>query len=253
MNFDTSPLNPLLAELNHHPIYAALRNLDDLRYFMSQHVYSVWDFMSLVKYLQHHIAPAGAPWLPSRIDPAVQRFINELVLEEETDQGLPDDNGVKTYRSHFMMYCEAMREIGADADTPLAFVEQVRTQGFAAAITQVPDPAQYFVRQTFAFISSGKAHTVAAALALGREHIIPGMFQNLLDKMGIDESRAPVFYYYLKRHIFLDGDFHGPMSRRLLQQLCADDARKHSEALNAAQDAIKARIAFWDGVLAGLT
>jgi pterin-4a-carbinolamine dehydratase len=35
--------------LNHHPLYAAVQNLDVLRLFMSHHIYPVWDFMSLAK------------------------------------------------------------------------------------------------------------------------------------------------------------------------------------------------------------
>jgi hypothetical protein len=47
--------------------------------FMQHHVYSVWDFMSIVKYLQQQIAPTQVPWIPFG-DGSVRRFINELVL-----------------------------------------------------------------------------------------------------------------------------------------------------------------------------
>jgi hypothetical protein len=78
----------LQQRLDSHPIYGALETVDDLRVFMQHHVHSVWDFMSLIKYLQHHVAPARWPWTPGP-DAEVQRFINELVLEEETDQNAP--------------------------------------------------------------------------------------------------------------------------------------------------------------------
>jgi hypothetical protein len=251
---DMTRLTPLQQQLNHHPIYEAVQSLDDLQIFMAHHVYPVWDFMSLVKDVQQQIAPAGAPWLPAKVDGALQRFINELVLEEESDASLPDANGEKTYTSHFIMYCQAMREVAADADTPLRFVDTVASQGLEAALNHpdVPRPAQVFMRQTFEFIHSNKPHVVAAALALGREHIIPTMFQTLLDKMGIQEAQAPVFHYYLQRHIFLDGDFHGPMSMRLLENLCGNNKLSWQEAEQAAVQAIQARIEFWDGVLASL-
>ncbi|MCX8085549.1 MAG: DUF3050 domain-containing protein, partial [Rhodocyclaceae bacterium] len=46
----------LAPALNAHPLYARVQTLDDLRVFMAHHVYSVWDFMSLLKCLQGHIA-----------------------------------------------------------------------------------------------------------------------------------------------------------------------------------------------------
>jgi hypothetical protein len=70
--------------------------------------------------------------------------------------------------------------------------------------------------------------------------------------MGITEQQAPVFHYYLRRHIHLDEDFHAPLSLRLLQGLCAGDPARIDEARNAALQAVDARLAFWDGVCAAL-
>jgi hypothetical protein len=89
---------------------------------------------------------------------------------------------------------------------------------------------------------------VAAALAVGREHIIPDMFRRLLKAMSISQQQAPMFHYYLERHIHLDEGSHGPMSIRLLEVLCRNESEQQ-EAVKFAQDAIKARIQFWDGAL----
>lgn len=243
-------IESLRLRLEAHPIYAAVTNLDDLRVFMQHHVYSVWDFMSLIKYLQNEVAPARWPWTPSG-DASVQRFINELVLEEETDISLPGREG---HTSHFMLYLEAMREIGADADTPARFVQQVAEQGIDTALASglAPAPSAAFTRSTFDFLASGKPHAVAAALALGREHVIPSMFRAFLARMAVTEAQAPSFHYYLNRHVHLDEDFHAPLSLRLLAALCGDDAEKWREAEAAAEAAVNARIHFWDGVLNAL-
>jgi len=243
-------IESLRVKLEAHPIYASVRTLDDLRVFMQHHVYSVWDFMSLIKYLQNEVAPARWPWTP-RGDASVQRFINELVLEEETDVALPGREG---HTSHFMLYLAAMREIGADADIPARFVDRVAEQGVDAALGSglAPAPSAAFTRSTFDFLASGKPHTVAAALALGREHVIPSMFRAFLSRMGVSETEAPSFHYYLNRHVHLDEDFHAPLSLRLLAALCGDDAGKWREAEAAAEAAVDARILFWDGVLQAL-
>jgi hypothetical protein len=249
--FEPEFIAGLRDRLDSHPIYASLRTLDDLRVFMAHHVHSVWDFMSLIKYLQHAVAPARWPWTPGA-DPAIQRFINELVLEEETDAAGPAHPG--EFSSHFQLYLGAMREIGADAERPARFVEIAGREGLEAAVAALlpPPPALRFTRTTFAFIDSGQPHAVAAALALGREHIIPGMFRAFLARMAVSEAQAPTFHYYLHRHIHLDEDFHAPLSLRLLDRLCGGDAGKIAEARAAAIRAVEARMEFWDGVLAAL-
>ncbi len=243
-------IESLRVRLEAHPIYAAVSTVDDLRVFMQHHVYSVWDFMSLIKYLQNEIAPARWPWTPGG-DASVQRFINELVLEEETDIALPGREG---HTSHFMLYLEAMREIGANADTPARFVQSVAEQGIDAALGSglIPAPSASFTRTTFDFLASSKPHTVAAALALGREHVIPSMFRAFLSRMAVTEAQAPSFHYYLNRHVHLDEDFHAPLSLRLLASQCGDDPAKWREAEAAAETAVNARLQFWDGVLAAL-
>lgn len=246
---DVSFLAPVRERLNAHPVYGSLTTIDDLRCFMSHHVYSVWDFMSLAKYLQGRIAPTTIPWVPTG-NPSIRRFINEITLEEESDVGLPDSEGNETYASHFELYCQAMAEIGADTTASMAFLESVKRDGISAALAggSVPEPAKQFMTTTFGFISSHKPHVVAAAFALGREHVIPQMFRAFLGKMNISKSEAPAFHYYLERHIHLDEDSHGPLSLLMLEELCGNDPQHIEEAQTAAIAAVEARIRFWDGV-----
>lgn len=251
LKFDQNFAAELRARLDSHPIYGAVQTLADLRVFMQHHVYSVWDFMSLIKYLQHTIAPTRWPWRPST-DSNIQRFINELVLEEETDAAGPNNPG--NFSSHFQLYIGAMREVGADVHVPLQFVDIAAREGMTAAFASglAPEPARVFSQATFAFIDSNKPHAVAAALALGREHVIPGMFRAFLSRMAVNEAQAPIFHYYLQRHIHLDEDFHAPMSLRLMDALCEGNPAMFSEAREASVRAVQARIAFWDGVLKAL-
>jgi len=246
---DLSFLAPVRERLNAHPVYGSLASIDDLRCFMSHHIYSVWDFMSLAKYLQGRIAPTTIPWVPVG-NPAIRRFINEITLEEESDVGLPDSEGRETYASHFELYCQAMAEIGVDTSCSMEFIESVKQQGLAAALESgaVPASAKQFMTSTFDFIASHKPHVVAAAFALGREHVIPQMFRAFLAKMNISKEVAPTFHYYLERHIHLDEDSHGPLSLLMLEELCGGDPVRIKEAQVAAAAAVEARIRFWDGV-----
>lgn len=236
-------------QLQDHPIYEAVSTIEDLRCFMEHHIYSVWDFMSLIKYLQSVVAPTRYPWTP-RGQGSVRRFINELVLEEESDE----TNVPGEYRSHFELYHKAMSEVGADTSQSERFVAAVERQGIAAALelSCVPAPSRTFTATTFRFIDGDKPHQVAAALALGREHIIPCMFRSILRRIGVTDKQAPIFHFYLNRHVHLDEDFHAPLSLRLLNGLCDGDENKLQEAVDAAELAVRARIEFWDGVLAAI-
>lgn len=250
---DAAVIAGLNDRLNSHPLYAQVQTLADLHIFMAHHVYSVWDFMSLLKYLQLRIAPAAVPWTPSG-SPSVRFFINQIVLGEESDEGLPDADGNPTYASHFELYCDAMREVGADPAGAIRFSEIAAAKGVEAALALGTTPAagRAFVESTFEFIATGKPHVVAAAFAFGREHIIPAMFRALLARMNIDKAQAPVFHYYLERHIHLDEDFHAPLSLKMVNELIGGDAAKLREAEAAARAAVEARLKFWDGVQAAI-
>lgn len=240
-------------QLNSHPLYERVQTIDDLRVFMQHHVYSVWDFMSLLKYLQMRIAPTAVPWTPQG-SPAVRFFVNQIVVGEECDEGLPDADGNPTYASHFELYCDAMREVGADPSDAMRFSKTAAAQGIGAALAlgTAPLAARQFVETTFAFIATGKPHVVAAAFAFGREHIIPAMFRALLAKMNVTQRDAPTFHYYLERHIHLDEDFHAPLSLRMVNELIGGDAVRAREAEDAARAAVAARLEFWSGVQGAL-
>jgi hypothetical protein len=236
-----------MGALEQHPVYAAVETIDDLRCFMQHHVFSVWDFMSLIKFLQSVVAPTHWPWTPGR-DGNVARFINELVLEEESDED-PLGSG---HCSHFELYHAAMAEIGADTRVSREFIARLQAgEGIADALRHpdVPDPSRQFTMTTFGFIDPQRPHVAAAALALGREHVIPGMFRAILARTGVDREQAPIFHAYLERHIHLDEDFHAPLSLRLLNGLCDGDPTRIDESIHAAERAIQARVDFWDGVL----
>ena len=226
-----------------HRLYDQLDSLPALRCFMEHHVFAVWDFMSLIKKIQSSIAPTAVPWCPSG-NTGTRRFINELVLEEESDR-LDDGR----FLSHFELYLEAMTEVGADTTIVLQFCDRLRTVGVSRALDETPIPpgAKRFVERTFRFVEA-PPHVPAAALAVGRELLIPVMFRRFLTEMRIGEDRAPMFHFYLRRHIELDQDFHAPMALELLTMLCGGDPQKTKEAIDAAVQAGTQRIEFWNAI-----
>lgn len=241
-------VDPLSKKLESHQVFTNLNTLSELRLFMEHHVFAVWDFMSLLKKLQQIYVPHGSPWVPNP-NGNVVRFINEIVMEEESDQSYGSKG--ESYSSHFEIYLEAMKEVGASTNIIDSFLDEVRSDGIEKALNfnLVPEPSREFMGYTFDLINRGKGHEIAASFAIGRESIVPIMFKRILEKTNISAEEAPVFHYYLERHAHLDGEHHGPMAVRLLDDLCTDNEQKEKEVILEVESSLEARIKLWDGVL----
>jgi hypothetical protein len=253
---ETSPkINPvsqqyhvLKHQLSHHKLYGEINCKENLKIFMQHHVYAVWDFMSLIKSLQQFIAPATVPWSHPK-NPRYANFINQLVLEEESDYALTNASS-STHASHFESYLLAMNEVGANIQPITEFIEVVNEQGIHVALQlpSIPEPAKEFMSFTFDVIERNKPHLITAALAYGREDLVPQLFQSLEDGLEISPTQAPNLYAYLQRHIQLDGEEHGPLAIQLLQDLCEGSAQKHAASIEVAEQALVVRLKFWDGI-----
>ena len=247
--YDNDHLCSLRAALLDHPLYAQVASVADLRRFMEDHVFAVWDFMSLLKRLQQDMTCITVPWFPADNAKAA-RLINDIVIGEETDVG-PDG----AYVSHLALYLRAMADIGASTRQFEKFRSLVLVGvPVEVALTRIgaPPHVQAFVAHTMALANSGSTEEVLAAFFYGREDIIPEMFRRLLDTLygaGHNNDRLRHFIYYVNRHIELDGDSHGPMGRELLNDLIANSPHRVEQVRRAACSSIEARIGLWNGTL----
>jgi hypothetical protein len=242
----TTELDPLRQQLTRHPMYARLNNLSALRCFMEAHVFAVWDFMSLIKTLQQRLTCVTVPWRPP-VDRDSARIINEIVLVEESDETPDARRG-----SHFEFYLEAMKEIGADTRAITTFLRILDAGESAASALDAAAAhpnTRAFVLETLATCTLG-THEVTASFLLGREALIPAMFEQLVQVT--QPLNAPMLAWYLTRHITIDGQEHGPAGYRLLARLCGDDRERWQSATACARRALHARGRLWDGVLAAI-
>ncbi|MFC5048556.1 DUF3050 domain-containing protein [Aquimarina hainanensis] len=239
-------LDPLREQLTAHPLYTSVKDLEDIRLFTEHHVYAVWDFMSLLKGLQIHLTCTRVPWVPSD-NPVTRRFINEIVHGEESDI---DATG--TPMSHYEMYLEAMEEINADTVQITRFIREIEageTVTNALRKVRADVVVQDFVTFTFDVLATKKPHVIAAVFTFGREDLIPDMFIGIVK--GLEQSNNTSIgklIYYLERHIELDGDEHGPISLKMVEELCGDDEEKWNEAIHYSRIALEKRIALWDQI-----
>lgn len=238
-------LDPLREQLVQHPLYTQIHTRKDVQKFTETHVFAVWDFMSLLKALQQHLTGVALPWTPTK-NPVTRRFINEIVFGEESDV---DRNGVAM--SHYEMYLEAMQQLGASTNQVTQFVAQIQngnTISQAFNTIKANPVVEAFINFTFEVIATQKPHVIAAVFTFGREDLIPDMFIELVKGLGT-ASETDKLIYYLERHIELDGDEHGPMSLKMIEELCGDDNQKWEEAIHYSKQALQQRILLWNHIL----
>jgi hypothetical protein len=235
----------LKESLKRHPLYKNIKTNKDIKIFMENHIFAVWDFMSLLKALQIQLTNVSTPWLPNS-NSVSARFINEIVHGEETDL---NENGIP--QSHFEMYLDAMHQIEANTSEIDKLVELIRNGfdvDYALNEISIDETTAKFVKFTFEIVSTNKPHLIASAFTFGREDIIPEMFIELLDKFDENNEKYSKLRYYFARHIELDGDEHGPLSHKLIADLCENDNDKWEEAIVVARKSLALRIELWSSV-----
>lgn len=233
--------------LTSHEIYGTIQTVEELRIFMSAHVFAVWDFMSLAKRLQIDMTCVSLPWIAPK-EATASHLINEIILYEESDIGYDGKPA-----SHLEMYLDAMKDVDADASMFNNFMAELATgKDIPAALeaANIPEYIAGFVKANTYCAMNSELVEVASSFLFGREDAIPDMFTLFLEKWGMDKEQIPALVYYLERHIDLDGDEHGPAAQKMLDGLIGGDAEKEKAAARSAEFAIEDRISLWDGVVA---
>ncbi len=239
---------PLREKLLKHELYKHLNDLNDLRGFMENHVFAVWDFMVLLKALQIRLTSTSEAWVPSK-SPVARRLINDIVLCEESDLDL---NGNPS--SHYEMYLAGMKQCGANTQKVTRMISFLQ-KGYSHKslvkynVAELEPHVLDFLRTTLNIVKTDEVHRIAAAFTFGREDLIPDLFTEIVRDLDAKmPNQLTAFIYYLERHIEVDADEHGPMANKMIADLCGNDEQKWQEAADAAYQALEARLKFWDAI-----
>ena len=240
-------IDPQKKILLQHSLYNKVKTIEDLRSFLENHVYAVWDFMSLLKALQSKLTCTTTPWFATK-NPQTRYLINEIVVAEESDLTLDGRR-----QSHYEMYIEAMEACGAstvEIESFLAEIKSLQNIFVAIKMSTLHPKIKAFLDFTFSVIEQGKPHEIAAAFTFGREDLIPSMFTEILRNFqnNFPDTDLSKLIYYFERHIELDADEHGPMAMDMITELCGDDAQKWQEVEEISVMALDRRIGLWDAI-----
>jgi hypothetical protein len=240
-------ITPQKKILLQHPLYEKVKTITELHCFLENHVFAVWDFMSLLKALQSKLTCTTTPWFATP-NPETRYLINEIVLAEESDLTLDGRR-----QSHYEMYIEAMKDCGANTmeiDNFLTELNSLQNIFVAIKTSNLHPNIKAFLDFTFRVIEEGKPHEIAAAFTFGREDLIPNMFTVILKNFqtNFPDTDLSKLIYYFERHIELDADEHGPMAMKMITELCGDDPQKWADVEEVSILALEKRIGLWDAI-----
>lgn len=240
-------IQPQKELLLHHSLYNKVKSVEDLHCFLENHIYAVWDFMSLLKALQSKLTCTTTPWFATT-NPQTRYLINEIVVAEESDLTIDGQRS-----SHYEMYIEAMKACGANTAGIEHFLSEVNSlKNIFVAIkkSNLHPNIKAFLDFTFRVIEEGKSHEIAAAFTFGREDLIPSMFTAILKNFqaNFPDTDLSKLIYYFERHIELDADDHGPMAMKMITELCGTDAQRWSDVEEVSKMALDKRIGLWDAI-----
>jgi len=230
-----------------HRLYSRINKIEDLQAFTENHIYAVWDFMSLLKALQINLTCTKTPWGPNK-NSQTAYLINEIVLAEETDVNQEGDR-----KSHYELYLDAMEDIGASTKKSTDLItKMINSDDIFKTINdlEIHPNIKEFLKFTFSVIEEGKPHKIAAIFTFGRENLIPNMFNEILHEFqkNITEIDISKLIYYFERHIELDEDEHGPMALEMVTELAKNDKIKWQEIEDISITALNKRILLWDAI-----
>ncbi len=238
-------IDELKYKIYNHKLFCTRLNIQQVRYFMESHIFSVWGFMSILKSIQFNLSTTTLPWTPTdNTRNGLTNFINEIVLSEESDyiEGIG-------YTSHFEIYLDAMKEINADTSQILLLLKNIKDDGYIYEHVNrlnILDEVKAFIKFDMETSISGNLPKLVGSFTLGREKVIPNMFEHIILSVN-DVASTSKFITYLNRHIEVDGDRHGPLSSELLEKICSSD----QDMLLSYQFGIKSlklRLKIWDKI-----
>lgn len=219
-------LQPLRDQLYAHPVYLSVTDKKDFRAFMESHVFAVLDFMFLATRFKEHLL---------KLNPEMLQGENEVF-----------------FTNRFTEYKRAM----ADAGARLGGIEHLGkliTSGMpmerAMLECRLPSHITQFLSHTCSVLREDDPVILAATFAFGREDLLPNLLERMAGKIlvsGDDSMKS--FAQFVGLYGEEGGRPRTTFAKKVLAEWCGSNLHAWSKSLCAADDALRARIALWNGI-----
>lgn len=227
-------IQSLQQSLAQHSLYQSLDSIDKLKIFMVYDCLALWTSMTLLKSLQQRVTCIYLPWYPSPHSPEVVRFVNELVLFEESDL---DDTGHAM--SHFETYYFIMKGMKTDTSALDSFLS-------TGEFESLPLGAQAYVKHLVELAFNGTDEEVAASLFLAREKILPRLYTQLKNALLKNGLRCQNLDNLLQRQIEVGSARHAPFAQVCFDLICDNDKHKKIRAMRSAKTTLELQLLLWN-------
>ena len=141
-----------------------------------------------------------------------------------------------------------MKNMGAKTDQLDKLTSRIIDKGYNEKYlddVDASDEVKNFLKHDLDVAMNGTLPELVGVFTLGREKVIPNMFNYILPAIK-ETATSKYLITYLERHIDIDGDRHGPLSMKLLNSSCG--TKQLSLAYATAINSLELRLLVWDKV-----
>ena len=245
---------PFNSKLINHKIYGQISDMRKTKIFMESHVFSVWEYLTMLKALQRELATRDISFLHENV-PDLPYLINQIVLNEEIEEESRGE--YLSAMGLYQLYINSMDEIGADSNPIKYFVDCIKVnknwnntiRDTITRFDNIPIQTYEYLNYNLKMIELSEIHELAGIFFFGREDINSKFI--LLIKSNIEHEKSlSNLKNIIKRHVDDDSKNKNPILGEYINNiLCKDDDKKWKKVEISVIEAIKKRIELWDGML----